>query len=107
ANLHGYRNYAEYALADTMAGTPAAVEALLNNVWQRASARARIEAQDPAHAVQQNPFLPQNLFNAHVVLDRHHTTNAPCHHDGLVDICPIAGKPTSLNNTLEGLDMGF
>jgi peptidyl-dipeptidase Dcp len=46
ANLHGYRNYAEYALADTMAGTPAAVEALLNNVWQRASARARIEAQD-------------------------------------------------------------
>lgn len=46
ARLHGYRNYAEYALADTMAGTPQAVLDLLGNVWQRASARARIEAQD-------------------------------------------------------------
>jgi peptidyl-dipeptidase Dcp len=46
AHLHGYRNYADYALADTMAGKPEAVEELLNNVWTRASARARIEAQD-------------------------------------------------------------
>ena len=46
ARLHGYDNYADYALADTMAGNPAAVLELLNNVWTRASARARIEAQD-------------------------------------------------------------
>ncbi len=46
ARLHGYTNYAEYALADTMAKTPGAVSELLTNVWQRASARARIEAQD-------------------------------------------------------------
>ncbi len=46
ANLHGYANYADYALADTMAGTQQAVLDLLNNVWTRASARARIEAGD-------------------------------------------------------------
>jgi peptidyl-dipeptidase Dcp len=46
ARLHGYTNYADYALADTMAGKPEAVLELLNNVWARASARARIEAQD-------------------------------------------------------------
>jgi peptidyl-dipeptidase Dcp len=46
ARLHGYQNYADYALADTMAGKPQAVLDLLNNVWERASARARIEAQD-------------------------------------------------------------
>jgi len=46
AHLHGYDNYADYALADTMAGKPEAVLELLNNVWTRASARARIEAQD-------------------------------------------------------------
>ncbi len=46
AQLHGYDNYADYALADTMAGNPSAVLELLNNVWTRASARARIEAQD-------------------------------------------------------------
>jgi peptidyl-dipeptidase Dcp len=44
--LHGYQNYADYALADTMAGKPQAVLDLLNNVWQRASSRARVEAQD-------------------------------------------------------------
>lgn len=46
ARLHGYQNYADYALADTMAGKPQAVLDLLNNVWQRASSRARVEAQD-------------------------------------------------------------
>ena len=46
ARLHGYQNYADYALADTMAGKPQAVLDLLNNVWERASARARSEAQD-------------------------------------------------------------
>ncbi len=46
ATLHGYTNYADYALADTMAGTQQAVLDLLNNVWTRASTRARIEAED-------------------------------------------------------------
>lgn len=46
ANLHGYKCFADYQLVDTMAGTQQAVLDLLNNVWQRASARARIEAQD-------------------------------------------------------------
>ncbi|MCA2998659.1 MAG: M3 family metallopeptidase [Rhodocyclaceae bacterium] len=46
ARLHGYQNYADYALADTMAGKPQAVLDLLTDVWHRASARARIEAQD-------------------------------------------------------------
>jgi len=46
AQLHGYTNYADYALHDTMAGTQAAVLTLLNTVWPRAAARARIEASD-------------------------------------------------------------
>jgi peptidyl-dipeptidase Dcp len=46
AQLHGYTNYSDYALADTMAGRPQAVLDLLDDVWTRASARARIEAQD-------------------------------------------------------------
>ena len=54
ARLHGYRNYAEYALADTMAGKPQAVLDLLSNVWRRASARARIEAQDLQDTAQAN-----------------------------------------------------
>lgn len=36
AQLHGYASYADYALADTMAGTQAAVNRLLDQVWQRA-----------------------------------------------------------------------
>jgi peptidyl-dipeptidase Dcp len=46
AKLHGFTNYADYALVDTMAGTQQAVHDLLNNIWIRASARARIEAGD-------------------------------------------------------------
>lgn len=46
ATLHGYSCYADYALADTMAGSQQAVLDLLNNVWTRASARARVEADD-------------------------------------------------------------
>ena len=44
AQLHGFSNYADYALMDTMAGTQQAVLDLLTNVWDRASARARQEA---------------------------------------------------------------
>ncbi len=46
ATLHGYSCYADYALADTMAGSQQAVLDLLNNVWTRASARASVEADD-------------------------------------------------------------
>jgi peptidyl-dipeptidase Dcp len=43
ARLHGYSNYADYALVDRMAGTPAAVAQLLAQVWEPAKARAEIE----------------------------------------------------------------
>ncbi len=36
ARAHGYESYADYALADTMAGTQAAVGQLLQQVWTRA-----------------------------------------------------------------------
>ncbi len=49
AALHGHASYADYALVDTMAGTRAAVHALLDEVWPRALAavareRAELEA---------------------------------------------------------------
>ena len=40
ARLHGFDNYAEYALEDRMAGTPEAVAHLLSQVWEPAKARA-------------------------------------------------------------------
>jgi peptidyl-dipeptidase Dcp len=43
ARLLGYASYADYALVDRMAGTPAAVRALLERVWEPAKARARDE----------------------------------------------------------------
>ena len=43
ARLHGYACYADYALADTMAGEQAAVTALLTQVWEPAKARAAQE----------------------------------------------------------------
>ncbi len=43
ARLHGYACYADYALADTMAGEQAAVTALLTQVWEPAKARAAEE----------------------------------------------------------------
>jgi peptidyl-dipeptidase Dcp len=43
ATLLGYANYAEYATADTMAGTPAAVRRLLDQVWEPAKARMKEE----------------------------------------------------------------
>jgi peptidyl-dipeptidase Dcp len=36
ARLHGHRSYADYALADTMAGSQAAVSGLLEQVWEPA-----------------------------------------------------------------------
>jgi peptidyl-dipeptidase Dcp len=61
ARLHGYRHYADYALVDRMAGTPAAVAQLLAQVWEPAKARAAAErdalramaaAQGATHAIE-------------------------------------------------------
>ncbi len=46
ARLHGKASYAEHALTDTMAGTPAAALALLRKVWEPACARAAREADE-------------------------------------------------------------
>jgi peptidyl-dipeptidase Dcp len=43
ARLHGYRCYADYALADTMAGTQDAVMGLLDKVWAPAKRAAERE----------------------------------------------------------------
>jgi peptidyl-dipeptidase Dcp len=43
ARLLGYASFADYALVDRMAGTPAAVRSLLERVWEPAKARAREE----------------------------------------------------------------
>ena len=43
ARLHGYSSYADYALADRMAGTPSAVAKLLGEVWEPAKSRAAAE----------------------------------------------------------------
>ena len=43
AALHGHASYADYALLDTMAGTPAAAQALLDDVWPRALAAVERE----------------------------------------------------------------
>ncbi len=43
ARLHGFASYADYALQDRMAGTPAAVRELLDRVWDPAKARAADE----------------------------------------------------------------
>jgi peptidyl-dipeptidase Dcp len=40
ATLHGHKTYADYALVDRMAGTPAAVAGLLDRVWDPAKAKA-------------------------------------------------------------------
>jgi peptidyl-dipeptidase Dcp len=43
ARMHGHDSYAEFALVDRMAGTPAAVAQLLAQVWEPAKARAATE----------------------------------------------------------------
>jgi peptidyl-dipeptidase Dcp len=43
AKAHGFESYADYALADTMAGTRKAVAALLDQVWPRALAAVERE----------------------------------------------------------------
>ena len=46
ALLMGYKNYADYALIDRMAGKPAAVDELLMRVWEPARRRALEEQQE-------------------------------------------------------------
>lgn len=46
ARLHGYTCYADYVLADTMAGTRSAVNDLLDQVWAPAAERAAEELRD-------------------------------------------------------------
>lgn len=46
ARLHGHACYADYVLADTMAGTRSAVNDLLNKVWAPAAERAAEEQRD-------------------------------------------------------------
>ncbi|MBL0727446.1 M3 family metallopeptidase [Piscinibacter sp. HJYY11] len=46
ARLHGYACYADYVLADTMAGTRSAVNDLLDKVWAPAAERAAEEQRD-------------------------------------------------------------
>ena len=43
ARLHGFASFADYALRDRMAGTPAAVNDLLQRAWQPARAKAAVE----------------------------------------------------------------
>ena len=43
ARLHGYKNYADYALVDRMAGTPGAVARLFEQIWEPAKAKAAEE----------------------------------------------------------------
>jgi len=43
ARLLGFASFADYRLEDTMAKTPAAARGLLNDVWGRARAKAKIE----------------------------------------------------------------
>jgi peptidyl-dipeptidase Dcp len=63
ARLHGHASYADYALADTMAGTRDAVQRLLDEVWpraldavqrERAALRMAMDAAgvDPAQAIE-------------------------------------------------------
>ncbi|RZT95086.1 M3 family metallopeptidase [Rivibacter subsaxonicus] len=48
AGLHGFENFADYALRDRMAGTPAAVNELLQRAWQPARAKAAVEQRELA-----------------------------------------------------------
>jgi peptidyl-dipeptidase Dcp len=62
ANLHGYANFAEYALVDRMAKTPAAAQALMREVWQHAKATMLREAESMEKARiaygQSEPIMP-------------------------------------------------
>ena len=60
ARLHGYASYADYALADTMAGTQEAVTSLLMQVWKPAKARALAE-RDSLEAIARSRGEPSTI----------------------------------------------
>ena len=61
ARLHGHASYADYALADTMAGQQANVQKLLDDVWPRALAavqRERAALREAMNAAGVDPAQP-------------------------------------------------
>ncbi len=56
ARLLGYDSFADLQLADTMAGTPQAVQALLAEVWEPAKTKAAIERERLAAAAHREGF---------------------------------------------------
>ncbi|KAB0268680.1 M3 family metallopeptidase [Microvirga brassicacearum] len=77
ARLLGYGTFADFKLADTMAKTPDAVLALLNEVWAPARARAMVERDDlqryaerKGEAITIEPW-DWRYYAEHVRLERH------------------------------------
>ena len=60
ARLHGHASYADYALVDRMAGTPAAAAALLERAWVPARARA-LEERDELAALARSRGEPDTI----------------------------------------------
>lgn len=56
ARLLGYASFADFRLADTMAGTPAAAEALLAEVWEPARRKAAVERDRLQAAAREDGF---------------------------------------------------
>jgi peptidyl-dipeptidase Dcp len=59
ARLHGYATFADYALVDRMAGKPAAVGELLDNVWDRAKKAVERERAQLAAAMRADGDITQ------------------------------------------------
>jgi peptidyl-dipeptidase Dcp len=62
AKMHGYKNYAEYATADTMAGTPDRVMELLERVWEASKISIHKEEEQIIECMKQHN--PDNSDNA-------------------------------------------
>ena len=61
AALHGHASYADYALADTMAGNRAAVYRLLDDVWPRALAALQREREELQQVMQEQGLAGQPI----------------------------------------------
>lgn len=64
AQAHGYASYADYALADTMAGQQRAVRDLLTEVWQRALPAAERERQTLVATMRSHQVTPAGELQA-------------------------------------------
>lgn len=60
AKMHGYQNFAEYATADTMAGSPQRVKALLEEVWQKAKVSVQSEREELEKFIQETTAAAGN-----------------------------------------------